>query len=124
MDVVKGQAVFKGYVLDPVSNHIGVCLSQIQSNDPPAQHQSPKSLLQHIQNKIDIAARQPWDKTMYVQISEKCFTEWADLRFGRRVDVVLQRPLVYKSAALLGVRRTLFQRYTPWTLVQISNKEI
>lgn len=124
MDVVKGQAVFKGYVLDPVSNHIGICLSQLHSNNAPAQHQPQKTLLQHIQNKIKIAARQPWDKTMYVQISEKCFTEWADLRFGRRVDVVLQRPSVYKSAALLGINRSLFPRYTPWTLVQISNKKI
>ena len=122
-------AIFGGYVLDPVSNHVGVCLKQIQSKEAiflTRETPTRQSLLQQVLEKIQKAYKpsNPSDSTnhtLYVQISNKCFTDWSSLSSGVKVDVLLSRPVPSLKKSVAGCSCPgQFTRLTPWSIEHIK----
>ena len=127
---VRCSAVFGGYVLDPVSNHVGVCLKQIQNTESifhTRERRTRQSLLQQVLEKIQKAYNKPSkpsdsaNPTLYVQISNKCFTDWSSLSSGVKVDVVLSRPVPVAKKNIAGSScPDQFTRLTPWSIENIQ----
>ena len=113
-------AEFRGYVFDPVSNHIGVCIYFSKIPDDLNKEQKKKqSLLRKIQNKIKGATKPTLSHNIRVQVSATCVTKWSHLTFGDKINVILEIPKETRVDSL-GYNRSSVLRYTPFTLVEIK----
>lgn len=120
--VCEGQ--FKGFVLDPVSNHIGMCLKNVKKIEaqPSKPNQTKKlSLFRQINNKIQSLMRPKLETTMFVQIARGCLTDWEKLKPGVSVVVQVSKPKTTNTSNMpLQIEMHGVNRYRPWLLKKLS----
>lgn len=126
---VKCKAVFVGYVLDPVSNHVGICLKATTNDSstlPWMLYSEPRrpnqtTLLKEIQSRIQEANElPPATPTLCLQISKDCLANWSELQAGVPVQVTLSRPSACPKRLVQKITNTSFySRVSPWTVEQI-----